>query len=302
MNSVILIVDDSPELHKLIRVHLDGEPIDIYSSFIGEQAIVDAVKLRPNLILLDLDMPGMSGFDVCRRLKADNNTSAIPIIFLTADSSQGNQIKGLDLGANSFMSKGFKPEELRARIRAALRVKSEIEKLAMVDGLTGLWNRTYMDLHLASHLSHAHRTKRPLACAVVDLDNLKHINRNHGRKIGDEVVRTVGHILASQGRAEDTAGYLINGKFMLIFPGITCSGAGAVAERARAEIEKQLAEFEGLAVNATCSLGISDTQSGTDASLLDRANQALIRAKSAGRNRICGDDSQPLPEKTRAAA
>src|SRR5665213_377387 len=302
MNSTMLIVDDAPEVHKLVRFHLDGEGIDIHSAFNGEQGILEAATLRPSLILLDVDMPGMDGFEVCRNLKSKPPTHALPIIFLTADSSQHSHIRGLNLGAADYMNTAFKPAEWRARARAALRLKSEIEKLAMVDGMTGLWNKTYMDLHLASHLSHSRRTNRPLACAVADIDNLKHINRNHGRTVGDRVLRAVGHILASQGRLEDTTGYLVNGKFIKLLPGIDGAGAGSLADRARVEIEKQLLEVDGVRVNATCSFGIADTHSGSESSLLDRADAALLSAKHAGRNRVSAIETKSRKINVRAAA
>jgi diguanylate cyclase (GGDEF)-like protein len=287
----ILIVDDSPNLHKLIRAYLEEETIAIHSAYNGADGITAAAKLRPGLILLDLDMPVLDGFEVCRRLKANPTTRSLPIIFLTADVSADKQIKGLDLGANDYMTKRFKPEELRARIRAALRVKPLLDDIAMVDGLTKLWNRNYLKHHLPAQLSLAQRTARPLTCIFGDVDHLENINRWHNESLGDEILRSVAQILASQGRTEDMVCYLENGRFALLLPGTHQAGATLLADRARAEIERQLKFVNGVAINATCSFGVADNRSGSDQTLLDRADAALYRAKRSGRN--CVSLGQP---------
>ena len=109
-----MIVDDSTFLHRLIRAYLESEPIEIHSAYSGDEALAAAVQLRPSLILLDVDMPEMDGFEVCRRLKADPATQNLPLIFLTADGSSNDKVKGLNLGANDYITKPFQPEELRA--------------------------------------------------------------------------------------------------------------------------------------------------------------------------------------------
>ena len=164
MKNSILIVDDSPNLHKLIRAYLEEETIAIHSAYNGSDGITAAAKLRPDLILLDLDMPILDGFEVCRRLKANPLTQSLPIIFLTVDVSADKQDQRghLDLGANDYMTKlASSPEELRtAAFERRLRVKPLLDDIAMVDGLTKLWNRTYLDLHLPAQLSLAQRTSR----------------------------------------------------------------------------------------------------------------------------------------------
>jgi two-component system cell cycle response regulator len=291
VKSSILIVDDSPNLHKLIRTYLEGEPLSIHSAFDGPAGISAAVHLQPDLILLDVDMPVLDGFEVCRRLKADPATQMLPVIFLTADTSPSNQIKGLDLGAGDYMTKRFKPEELKARIHAALRTKPSMDDAAMVDRQTKLWNRNYLNLHLPAHLSLARRTSRPLTCIMGDIDKLGGINRNHGDPVGDDVLHSVAHILASHGRTEDMVCHLCNGKFAMLLPGTDRAGGGQLADRIRLEIERQLKSCNGIEVNATCSFGLADTRTGSDTSLLERADAALFCAKRSGRN--CVSISQP---------
>jgi diguanylate cyclase (GGDEF)-like protein len=250
--------------------------------------------------LLDLDMPILDGFEVCRRLKANPVTQSLPIIFLTAEVSTETQIKGLDLGANDYMTKRFKPQELRARIRAALRVRPLLNDITMVDGLTKLWNRTYLDLHLPAQISMAQRAQRALTCIMCDIDRLGSINRKFGENVGDDVLRSTAHILTSQGRTEDMVCYLNNGKFSILLPGTRQAGANILADRARAEIERQLKSSSGVTINATCSFGVADTRAAGDSSLLERADAALYCAKKSGRN--CVFLSRPAAPQQCAAA
>lgn len=292
MNNSILVVDDSPNLHKLIRTYLEGEPLSIHSAYNGTDAIVAAVALKPDLILLDLDMPVLDGFEVCRRLKTNTVTSSLPIIFLTADASPASQVRGLDLGASDYMTKRFKPDELRARIKASLRAKPVLDDAAMVDGVTKLWNRHYLERHLPGQLSFARRTLRPLCCIMGDIDQLKSINRNHGEIVGNDVLRSAAHIIAGHGRTEDLVCYMQSGKFSMLLPGTDQTGGAQLADRLRTDVERQLKSLNEIALNVTCSFGLADTRGGSDHSLLDRADSALYCAKKSGRN--CVALSQPV--------
>jgi diguanylate cyclase (GGDEF)-like protein len=286
MNSSILIVDDSPYLLKLVRAALYGEPVEIHSVEGGEAAISTAASLRPSLILLDVDLPEMDGFEVCRRLKANPATESIPVLFLTADVAVGDQVKGLNLGAAGYITKPFKAEDLRARVRGALRAQLQLENMAMIDDLTRLWNQRYLDLHLPGFLSMARRTNRPLTCVIANVDGLEKINQAHGEAIGNQVLRTVATIFAGQGRAQDTFCYLGNGRFLALLPLTSRAGAVQLADRARVEIERSLKSCDGVAVSATCSFGVADTQTDGESSLLDRADVALYCAKQSGRNAV----------------
>ncbi len=116
MSNSILIIDDSPHLHKLVVAHLKADPIVVHSATDGESGLAAATELQPGLILLDVDMPALGGFEVCRQLKAGPATSAIPVMFVTADGTLMDKVRGLDLGAVDYLTKPFKPEELRARV------------------------------------------------------------------------------------------------------------------------------------------------------------------------------------------
>jgi two-component system, cell cycle response regulator len=279
-----LIVDDSIPLHKLIKTHLDGAGLEFYSAYDGPAALALAGDVRPRLILLDVDMPGMDGFEVCRRLKTNVETTTIPIIFLTADFHANDKVMGLDLGAVDYVTKPFKPEELCARVRAALRARQLLEQKAMIDGLTGLWNRKYLEDHTEAQLSLASRAGWPLACIALDVDNLRQINRKHGIPFGDEILRSIGSILLQQCRAQDAISRYEGGKFGIVVSDMSRSGAGHLAERLREQIQSQLLSRAGKQVGTTCSFGVADSLVTSGSSLLQRAEEALIRAKQNGGN------------------
>ena len=300
MQQRALIVDDSLPLHSLIKTHLDGEGLEFHSAYGGESAISMAATLHPSLLLLDVDMPDMDGFEVCRRLKANVETTTIPVIFLTADFNTSDKVKGLDLGAVDYVTKPFKPDELSARVRSSLRNQQLLEQKAMVDGLTGLWNRKYLEDHVAAQMSMAHRTGRPLACIAIDVDGLRQVNQRHGVPFGDEILRSLGNILLSQCRAEDAVSHFDGGKFAVLVSGMSRSGAGRLADRLCAQIQRQLLSHGGKEIGVTCSFGVADTIVAGESSLLERAEMALIRAKQNGGS--CVSIARPLRKEMHAAA
>ena len=126
----LLIVDDSPDIHELVVIWLAGEPVEFFSCETGEEALALAAQVRPDLILLDVELPGLDGFEVCRRLKSAAATADIPIVFLTGASSTEEKLRGLDLGAIDYITKPFDPAELRARVRSSLNTKRLMDLLA----------------------------------------------------------------------------------------------------------------------------------------------------------------------------
>jgi diguanylate cyclase (GGDEF)-like protein len=294
-----LIVDDSIPLHKLIKTHLDEVGLEFYSAYDGPSALAMAAQIRPRIILLDVDMPGMDGFEVCRRLKADVDTTTIPIIFLTADFHANDKVMGLDLGAVDYVTKPFKPQELSARVRSSLRARQLLEQKAMIDGLTGLWNHKYLEDHTAAQLALSSRSGWPLSCITLDVDCLRQINRKFGIPFGDEILRNISAILLQQCRAEDAVCRCDGGKFSIVIANMSRAGARFLAERLCAEIQTKLRTHAGKDVCVKCSFGVADSLVAGDASLLSRADAALVRAKQNGGN--CVSIARP-PRKTLADA
>ena len=284
--SSLLVVDDSPHIHKLVRACLEPDPVNVYSAYDGEQALLDAPELKPNLILMDIDLPKMDGMEACRRLKAGPTTMQTPIIFLSSNSDVNQKVKALDLGAVDYITKPVKPEELQARVRAALRARRRAEQTSFMDLLSGLWNEAYLNLNLPVQISLAHRSHQPLACTMAEIDLMGQIQTDHGREIAERIIKSVADIFVSQSRMVDVLCHLWRGRFVALHPATARSGAAQLAGRIRSEIERGLFYFDQLQVGVTCSFGVCDLDTLRENSLLKAAEYWLTRAKQTGGNTV----------------
>jgi two-component system, cell cycle response regulator len=289
MSEKILVIDDSPEIQKLVKLRLSKERVDVYCASDGAEGLAAARKLRPDLILLDVDMPDRDGFATCADLKADSMTMDIPVIFLTGASSTDDKIRGLDLGAVDYVTKPFDPAELRARVRSSLRTRYLMNLLAqkaMIDGLTGLWNRTYLDAHLTIELSSARRSKDPLSCIMADVDHFKSINDTYGHSFGDEVIRSIAALFNESCRAEDMVCRYGGEEFTILLPNTPLSHAAELAERLRLAVETRPFMYRDVPVHVTCSFGVANLRGTVPPSIIELADNSLYEAKKSGRNRV----------------
>ncbi len=289
MKQRVLIIDDSRNIHALIKSRLGGEQLELQSCFTAEQGLATAGAALPDLILLDLEMPEMDGFEICRRLKAQPATMSIPVVFLTeVPGAAQERLKGLEAGAVDFVSKPFDPAELRARVRAALRTKYLLDllhKKAMIDGLTGLWNRTYFDQTLAAQLSLSKRSGQAVSVVLADMDHFKSINDRFGHLTGDEALRVVAASMQATCRIEDVVCRFSGAVFGIIVPNTPADRALIMCERLRKSIAKLKLSHRGMPVVLTCSFGIADLATCGDAQILPAAEGALRDAKAKGRDR-----------------
>lgn len=307
MAQTVLVIDDSVDAHELVEFLLAGEGFEIRQAMSGDEGLAAAVREPPDLILLDVDMPAPNGFDVCRALKGHAATQAVPIVFLTGASATAEKIRGLDMGAIDYVTKPFDPAELRARVLSALRTKFMMDLLsqrAMIDGLTGLWNRSYFDHRLRTEAMVAERTGEPLACVMLDVDHFKAVNDAHGHPGGDHVLRAIAAAVTRAARKQDVVARAGGEEFAVLMPGVSVTGAAMLAERLRGEVENSPVTYREAVVNVTCSFGVADISgptrvansggeagSGTCQALVERADTALYRAKRGGRNRVMIDDA-----------
>ena len=290
----ILVIDDSPEIHDLLDVRLRPEGLRVEHALAPAEGLALAARLQPDLILLDVEMPGMGGMEVCSRLKADPLTSMLPVIFLTGAESVDIKVRGFDLGAVDYVTKPFDAAELRARVRAALRTKRFHDMLAaraQLDGLTGLWNRGYFNQRLADEVHAVRRYRRPLSLLLIDVDHFKRLNDGYGHPFGDLVLQRIGEALAACCRATDAACRYGGEEFALILTETPGDGAAVIAERVRQTVEAIELRPRGKVVTVTASLGVADAATppadGVSADwLVKRADLALYRAKDLGRNRV----------------
>jgi two-component system, cell cycle response regulator len=284
----VLIVDDTRNIHALIKARLAGEPVELHSAFAANDGLNMAGTLLPDLVLLDLEMPEIDGFEICRRLKAQPATMNIPVVFLSGAGSSEAKIRGLELGAVDYVTKPFEPAELRARVRAALRTKYLLDllnKKAMIDGLTGLWNRTYFDQTLAAQAALAKRSGQACSVVLCDLDHFRVINERFGHLTGDEALRCVAACMQATCRIEDVVCRWSGEEFGVLCPNTPADRAMIMSERLRKNIEKLPLSHRGMPVPITASFGIADISAIGASDIIAAATEALRRAKSNGRNR-----------------
>ncbi|HWE05054.1 MAG TPA: diguanylate cyclase [Tepidisphaeraceae bacterium] len=301
MQQQILVIDDSKTIHPLVKVILAEEPVEVHSAMDAKYGMVLAASVQPDLILLDVDMPGMDGFEACKQLKSDPQTADVPIIFLTSHSSVAEKVRGLGLGAMDYVTKPFNRAELMARVRASLRTKQSIralEEKATIDSLTGLGNRAMFDQRLEAEVCLQVRTRNPLACILMDVDRFKRINDTFGHPAGDKVLKQLASIIADMCRTEDVACRYGGEEFAILAPNTTAIAASTFAERLRAQISK--ATFvpnpsafiaPGTTFGVTASFGVADSREQFDRSMVQRADDALYQSKRAGRDRVSIADS-----------
>lgn len=292
----VLLIDNAKMIHSLVRVHLASERIELHSAYDGIVGERMARELRPDLILLDIEMPAPDGWQVCRNLKADPATAGCPIIFLSGETDTLKKIRGLELGAVDYVTKPCDPAELKARARSALRTKELIDLLAaqaMIDALTGMRNRRYFDARLVAEVGAARRHGTPLACVVADVDHFKKFNDRHGHAVGDEVLRRTAGVLRDAARAEDVVCRFGGEEFAMLLPRTDRAAGAACAERARRALEAAGVTHQGARLGVTASFGVAELSGIGRAEgpekLVERADAALYAAKGAGRNRVCTD-------------
>lgn len=290
----ILIVDDEKVNRDILSLLLEEN--ETIAAKDGEQAIKRAMSSNPpDLILLDVVMPGMDGYEVCRHLKEDEKTKHIPVIFITVKSTVAEETKGLELGAVDYISKPFSPAIVKARVENHMELKKQrdlLEKLNVTDGLTGIFNRRHFDEYLEQQWRIASRTDSFLSLVMMDIDKFKQFNDNYGHAVGDECLINVAAALAqSADRDIDLIARYGGEEFVAVLPGTNHEGALQVAEEMRSKVEGLKIRHEYSTVNdhVTMSLGVATCQgvSNTQASsLVVKADKALYQAKDAGRNRV----------------
>ncbi|MGD0525927.1 MAG: diguanylate cyclase [Polyangiaceae bacterium] len=299
MTQTVLVIDDSPDIHRLLDVRLRPEGVALHHALGAEEGLALARELRPDLVLLDVDLPLITGFEVCRLLKEDPKTADIPLIFLTGATEVYTKVQGFDLGAIDYVTKPFDPAELRARVRAALRMKRFHDLLlarSHVDGLTGVWNRSYFNQRFGEEISAAKRYDRVVSLVMLDIDSFKSINDRFGHPFGDQVLQGVGDVLHASLRTTDAPCRYGGEEFALILTETAHEGALVSAERVRQRISECPFKPDERHVQVTASFGVAcSTMFAREALTLSRmvtaADDALYRAKHEGRNRVCSAEA-----------
>ncbi len=291
----ILVVDDNTE-NLDILVSLFKDDYRVAAAREGEKCLKMAEKHPPDLILLDVVMPGLDGYEVCRRLKEKDVTRNIPVIFITALSEAMDEARAFAIGAVDFISKPFQPIVVKARVNTHLGFKKKsdmLESLAAIDGLTNIYNRRKFDETIGLEWRRAARNGKPLSLILFDIDHFKLYNDNYGHARGDECLKKIAEALKNAlQRPGDFIGRYGGEEFAAILADSSADGARQVAEKLRQTIvDVNIPHAHSkTAPYVTLSAGVATVLSpGSGESiegLIDAADKMLFHSKKNGRNQV----------------
>ena len=292
----LLVVDDQPINIQVLHQIFSTE-YQVFMATNGAQALALCKANPPDLVLLDIVMPGMDGFEVCTALKADEATRNIPVIFVTAHTDADQETHGLGIGAVDFISKPVTPAVVRARVKTHLTLKLQsdlLRKLVFLDGLTGVYNRRYFDQQLTTEMARSTRSASPLAVIMVDVDFFKRYNDHYGHQMGDDCLRGIAQTLKiSLRRPADLVARYGGEEFACILPDTGFDDAMAIANDLERSVRAQNIPHANsdIAHIVTISLGLAgcDGKTAFEANtILAQADAQLYQAKHQGRGRACG--------------
>jgi diguanylate cyclase (GGDEF)-like protein len=305
MRHSVLIVDDSGFNIKVLEKELE-EYYTVFSATDPMEAMRIAFMEKPSLILLDVMMPKMSGYELCKVLKNSTKTSNIPVVFLTSKGGVEDKVTGLQMGADDYITKPYEISELLARISVHIRLKEtqdqlkqlleeknrlieQLENLSLHDGLTGIYNRRYLEEYLERSVEECKRYGIALSVIMMDIDHFKEVNDTYGHQLGDEVLKKFAERLKENIRRVDMLARYGGEEFTVIMKNTDIKGAVVLAEKLRKAVYQRPFEVGGHSITLMMSLGVAEMQPGETmdaAQLLREADILLYRAKDAGRNRV----------------
>ncbi|WP_339432681.1 MULTISPECIES: two-component system response regulator [unclassified Pseudomonas] len=288
LKPVLLIVDDQITALRTLSSAV-SDLAEVHTAQSGQQALDIARQCRPDVVLLDIEMPGMNGFEVCRILKSDPELFSVAVIFVSAHTQTSAELLAMECGGVDFIQKPLNIPVARAHIKAHIALRVEAKRLANHDALTGLPNRILLQDRTEQALQKARRRQGRVAMLLIDLDNFKVINDSMGHSVGDLVLREVAARISGSLRMEDTVSRQGGDEFILLLPEVV--GFDAMGDFAQRLLEIIASPFsiQGNRYDLSASIGISVFPEDSDdmESLHRHADAAMYQAKLSGRNRYC---------------
>jgi diguanylate cyclase (GGDEF)-like protein len=295
----VLVVDDSPVYRKLVEQVLAGEPFSLIFAGNGAEAMDLFQQHSPCMVITDWMMPDFSGLELCQRIRSDNARPYTYVILMTSNTEKGNVVKGLQAGADDYLTKPFDPGEMLARIGVGRRIidlnreialkSQKLEEAARTDPLTGLPNRRAIEDWALRQLRGAARHGYWLWVVVGDIDCFKTINDTFGHDAGDIVLKTFADMLKKSTRASDICGRMGGDEFLMVVTHVEPDQIEATINRFRGQFAALSFPFQGQSVTVQASFGVTGFHS-KDAmefsTLVRKADQMLYEAKRAGRNLV----------------
>jgi diguanylate cyclase (GGDEF)-like protein len=292
IKNTLLVVDDENVNLKVLNHILENEYV-IYTAKNGISAIEKAREYKPDLILLDILMPEMDGYQTLTTIREDEEIKKIPVIFITGLDSDEDEEKGLSLDAADYITKPFSAAIVKLRVQHQIRIINQlrtIERMSLIDQLTNIPNRRCFDQHLQMEWKQAMREKNPISLLMLDIDDFKNVNDTYGHQQGDIILQMVANTFPRAFRRPiDFAARWGGEEFIALLPNTHLEGAMEIAEKIRADIEKTRTPCSGGVIEITISIGVNSIVPVQNSSLnafISNADKALYAAKEAGKNRV----------------
>ena len=292
----VLVVDDTPTNIELLGNFLKQSNVDLSFALNGEMAKKIIENNKPDLILLDVMMPGINGFDLCKQLKGNEDTKDIPVIFITARSGIEDLVRGFNVGGADYIIKPFQELEVVERVKSQLTIINlikdknklikELDSISRVDPLTGISNRRDIYEVMENEQSRYERYNKVFCLLMCDIDFFKKINDQYGHDMGDFILKGVSQLLKRKCRKVDYLSRWGGEEFLIVLPETNLEGGAKAAESIRKSIEKEKYKFNNQEISITMSFGVS-CHNGEEKNLeklLKIADENLYKAKESGRN------------------
>jgi diguanylate cyclase (GGDEF)-like protein len=288
----ILVIEDHPDQRDLLAIVLQREGYRVITAANGVEGLAKLQQEPVQIALSDIMMPKMDGFELIKQIRSHSVLKSIYFILITARIQEGDRVRGLDLGADDYITKPFSFSELLARVRVGSRVvqyQRHLEHQTQIDPLTGLFNRRAFEKKMEEEFERSKRYQHPLSLLILDIDNFKTINDTYGHHGGDSALVKISETLKAKTRQSDFPSRFGGEEFVLVLPDTDHDSALLVANKIHDEIRSCAFSSGDRSFSLTVSIGLSSTDAKTYREwreMLEDADQALYLAKNSGKDRV----------------